>query len=338
MSAYTDYIDSLNPTLCMHFDGVTTQTGSTTVTTPTPAHTNWGAGITKGTPMCAEFTGTEACDYGDSDDINVGGPWYTRTYSLWATYEDPTIDSLIYNEGANVRNTSLYFGIGGVPVYVMDNDADTNPGCPWSEAIFGPVCRKDIPYHLGMTWHGNGVDYSYLKAYLNGVLIQEKPIYKFGTTEVGGRYNAHSGNIEIGLGQTIIVSQQTFDVSYHKGRVANVAVWDGVDLGDSVMYQLFAQGADTVTSQITFTNIPPGTDIRMFEMNSGVVGNQIDFDLNNSTGSAVLDYQVDVAKDVRICVAHIDYTLKQFDVSLPREGTTYDVGLLLKQDRWYKNP
>ncbi len=341
MTAYSDYIDSLAPDHYWQLDGVSTNTGSVTLTTQTPLGYVAGAPITIDNINSASFDGTNSLDYGDSS-LNVGGPWTQRSYSVWATWTDPNRDSLIYNEGANVRNMSIYYSLGGVPAYIVDNDADSNPGQPWSEAIFGPALEADKPYHLGMVWESDLTNGSYVRAYLNGVLIQEKPVYENNTTNPGGRLEAHSGNIELGLGQTIIVSGQTFNVSNHVGRIAHCAVWDGVLLNDSQMYQLFAQGADTTTATATFTNVPAGLEVRLYELDAlgGTVQSEFGGVESSAGGTETITYNVAVTVPARIALvppgsgAQIYYT----DIDLPRDGQSFQTDLLLQVDRNYSNP
>lgn len=340
MSAYTDYIDSLSPGHCWHLDGNSTNTGSVSLTTQTPSGYLAGSPITKGATNSCLFNGTNAMDYGDSS-YNVGGPWTRRTYSLWGTWDDANYDNLLYNEGAGVRNMSLYFSIGGVPAYIADNDADSNPGQPWSQAIYGPATRQDIPYHMAYTWFGSSTStYSFIRAFLNGVLLQEKEILNNAGDTPGGQLNAHSGNIELGLGQQIIVSGQTFNVSNARGRLANCAVWDGVNLDDATIYQLFAQGADTIPNPLTLTNVPAGTEVRIYELTAlgGTVVQELGGVETSTGGTEVINYDCIISVPARVTLVNVDKRVYQADLDLPREGTTLDAGLLLRDDRWYSNP
>lgn len=338
-SAYETHIDSLNPDHYWPLDGSASHTGSASLSISLPAGYLSGAPLTKGASASGLFDGSNALDYGDSV-LNLGGPWDKRSYSCWGTWTNPNQDSLLYNEGAGVRNMSLYFGLGGVPAYIVDNDADSGPGQPWSQAIFGPALRPDIPYHLGMVWESNiSNGRSYVKAYLNGKLLQEKEIFQNNTVTPGGVLNAHSGNIELGTGQQIIVSGQTFNVSRHVGRIAHCAVWDGVLLSDAQMLQLFELGADTTSCFATFTGVPLGTEIRIFELDA-LGGNFIqEFDgVESATESTVvLSYDCDVTVPIRIAIVSTDRKNFYTDVLMPRDGRTFPADLLSRPDRNYSN-
>lgn len=349
MSAYTDYIDSLSPGHVWHLDGTSTHTGSVSLSTTTPAGYLAGAPITKGATNSASFDGNNSLDYGDSA-YNVGGPWFRRSYTLWATFDDPNRDSLLYNEGAGVRNMSLYFGVGGVPAYIADNDADNNPGQPWSQGIYGPALRQGIPYHMGYVWDSinrgqvisnpDSTNNSYMTAYLNGVPIQTKLIFQDGTNNSGGQLNSHSGNIELGLGQQIIISGQTFDVSNHVGLLANCAVWDGVVLTDAQMWELFAQGAAQITSPCIFENVPVGADIFLYELDAlgGTVQSTFGTVIGSAGGTESINYTVEITQPARLVIVDLSKQVFSQDVTLQREQTTFPVDLLLLNDRVYNNP
>jgi len=338
---YQDYINSLTPQHFWMLDGDVLNTGNVTLSQAPPStNVTFVPAICKTAIQCASFNGTsQSLDYGDSS-LNGGGPWFTRSYSLWGTFNDPTVDSLMYNEGANVRNMSIYFGIGGVPAYIADNDADSNPGQPWSSAIFGQALEAGKPYHLGMTWHGNGVDDSYLRAYLNGVKIQEKAIFQNNTQNPGGQLQSHLGNIELGLNQTIIVSGQTFNVSLHNGLLQACAVWDGLDVGDAVMEQLYLRGAAEVTSTATFNNAPDGTEIRLYSLDiNGDISTEFGLGIESTLGgTAAIDYQVETTTQARLIILNINFVVYDEIVSLERDGTSFPVDLLLTNDRNYSNP
>jgi hypothetical protein len=344
MGAFQDYIDSLLPDHYWRLDGVSTNTGSVSLTNDTPVGYVAGTPITAGATNSGSFNGTNSLDYGDSS-LNVGGPWFTRSYSVFATFSDPNRDSLIYNEGANVRNFSIYYSLGGVPAYIVDNDADSGPGQPWSEAIYGPALIADRPYHLGMVWQTLGAGTigggSYVTAYLEGVPIQTKLVFENNSSNAGGQFNAHTGNIELGLGQTIIVSGQTFNVSNHVGLIADCAVWDGVVISDAQMLQMFELGAVPVTAQAVFTNVPVGTEIRVFELDAlgGTVQSEFGGVESSTGGTESVSYTVTLNTPARIAIippgsgGQIVYS----DQNLPRAGAAFPVDLLLIQDRVYAN-
>lgn len=338
MGAYQDFIDSLSPDHYWRLDGNSTNTGITVLTNQTPAGYVSGVPLTQGSTNSGSFSGSNSLDYGDST-LNLGGPWSQRSYSCWATFDDPNRDSLVYNEGANVRNFSLYFSLGGVPAYIVDNDADSGPGQPWSQAIYGPALVQGKAYHMGMVWESNNPTEAYVKAYLDGVLIQRKEITNNAGDEVGGLFNAHSGNIELGLGQTIIVSGQTFNVSNHVGLIQDCAVWDGVLLTDAQMLQLFQDGALPATATATFTNVPAGTRIVLMELDSigGVVLSTFG-ELTSAGGTETISYTAAVTVPARLVIVDLAANVISQDILLPRAGQTFPADLLLNVDRVFENP
>ncbi len=341
---YTTYIQGLAPDHYWPLDGASTNVGSVALTTQTPAGYIAGDPITVGKTNSALFNGTNSLDYGDSS-LNVGGPWVTRSYTMWGTFTDRLRDSLCANAGASVRNISMYFALGGVPAYLFSNDADSNPGQPWSQAIFGPALKTDTPYHMGMVWQSLGAGTvgggSYMRAYLNGVLLEEKLIFQNNTNLAGGQMNAHSGNIELGLGQTIIVSGQTFNVSDHVGRLADVAVWDGVVLDDATMLELYTRGALPTDADLTLTDVPAGTEVRAWELDAlgGSIVQEFSGGVEESAGGTeTITYQAAVEVPARIALVNLDRRVFYTDRLLPREGLTLPANLLLRSDIVYVNP
>jgi hypothetical protein len=346
MGAFQDLIDSLSPDHYWRLDGNSTNTGTVSLTNDTPSGYLAGDPITDDATNSGLFNGTNSLDYGDSS-LNAGGPWFTRSYSVFATFTDPTRDSLIFNAGASTRNISMYYAFGGVPAYLFSNDADSGPGQPWSQAIFGPALELDRPYHMGMVWQSLGAGTvgggSYMTAYLEGEVLQTKLIFENNTNLAGGQMNAHTGNIEIGLGQTIIVSGQTFNVSNHVGRVADCAVWDGVVISDAQMRQFFELGAVPVTSTVTFINVPDNTEVRVFELDAlgGSVLSEYPGGVESSSGGVVsITYSVLLNQPARIALVPPGSGGQVFyaDQLLPRAGVTFPADLLLLQDRVYSNP
>jgi len=240
------------------------------------------------------------------------------------------------------------FGIGGVPVYIADNDNDTDAGCPWSQAVVGPKLKINTPYHLAYVWESDrvdtgpdGKDRSYIRCFLNGRLVQEKEIYKWDTTnneeiltEAGGQLNDHSGNIEIGGDRTLIVSKKTFSTPVVNLTISDVAWWDNVLLGDAQIWELFKRGATNTTATLTLTNIPTGSEVRLFDSNAPY--NEIGVGVEtSSTNEYSIDYTVASTIDARLVIIAPNKTVFSKIITLPREGTIMDSSVLLKEDRNY---
>ena len=355
MSAYQDYIISLTPNhyWIMETDSSDSGFGSSTTTlNPTRAGVTYdGSPITAGSASCARFVDSYL-DFGDADDVNVtNSPWFRRSYSMWATADRFDANSMLYSEGGSVRNMTTMFALGGTVQYIADNDSDSNPGCPWSQSVVSPKIKLDTPYHIAYTWESDRTDTgpegkgrSYMRCYLNGRFIGEKEIYKWDTTnneeiltEPGGQLNAHSGNIVLGQGRTIIVSKKTFAPANHQGRLSDVAMWDNVLLTDAQMWELFARGAMDTTATVTFTGLTNGTEIRLFETTAPYdeVGTGVE---SSSTPSVSIDYTVASTVDLRLVIIAPGKQVFSKIITLPREDSEINAGLLLKDDLTYRNP
>lgn len=355
MAAYQDYILSLTPNhyWILHSDSADSGFGSpTTILNPAYAGVTYdGTPITAGATSSTRFASSRL-DFGDANDVNVsGGPWFRRSYSMWATADDFNTNLMLYSEGGGVRNMTTMFALGGTVQYIADNDSDTQAGCPWSQAVNSPKIKTNTPYHIGFVWESDRTDTglegkgrSYMRCYLNGKFIGEKEIYKWDTTnnveiltEPGGQLNVHSGNIVIGQGRNIIVSKKQFSPASHRGLVSDVAMWDGVILSDAEMWELFKRGAVDTTSTVTFTNIPDGSEVRMFstiepydEIGTGVE--------TSNTNEYSIDYTVASTVDARLVIIAPGKQVFSKIITFPREDSKINAGLLLEDDRNYKNP
>ena len=359
MSDYQDYVRSLTPNHYTDMDGDAVDSGfGSAYTTPNPTATDAtydNHPLTAGAVHSVHLQNSARLDFGDANDVNVtGSPWFRRTYSVWAETSSFDNNFSIFSEGGSVRNMTIMFGIGGVPVYIADNDSDSDEGCPWSQAVVGPNLKLNTPYHFGMIWESDRADTgpegkgrSYLRAFLNGRFIQEKEIYKWDTsaneeilTEPGGQLNAHSGNIELGGARSIIVSKKVFSTGALTGYISDNAIWDNVILTDDQMWQLFVRGATDTTTTVTFTNVPVGSEIRAYNIDGNghgttEAGTGIETSVANTFA---MDYTVASTIDLRIIIISPDYTIFSKIVTLPREDSTLDVSLLMREDRNYSNP
>lgn len=348
---YQEYIETLLANIYTPLDGNSTNIGSSTLTTQSPTNvdvTYPATPITKDSTYAARFDNTDGhLNYQDSPDINTGGPWFRRTYSVWATSDDFDANYSIFSEGGSVRNMTLMFGLGGVPVYIADNDSDSQAGCPWSQAVTGPKLNPNEPYHIGMVWESDrsdtgpeGKNRSFVRGYLNGRFVGEKEIYKWDNnlneeilTEPGGQLNAHSGDIEYGGIRSIIVSKQVFSTAGLNGLMAHNAVWDGVLLTDDDMWELFSRAALPITATCSFVNIPVGSEVRLYEGQTELGGVE-------TSVSDTLDVNYTVADEVDLRVALITPGNKiyQETITMPREGYTVFCDLLPVVDRVFENP
>ncbi len=354
MAAYQDYISSLTPNHYWKFDTDTADSGfGDDLTTEGDTDSNVthdGVGLTEGSANSTRFTGAGYLDFGDANDVNLTGPWFRRTYSMWAQADDFDSNLMLFSEGGSVRNMTTMFALGGTVQYIADNDSDTQAGCPWSQSVVSPKIKLNTPYHIAYTWESDRVDTgpdgkgrSFMRCFLNGRMVGEKEIYKWDTTaneeiltEPGGQLNAHSGNIVIGQGRTIIVSKKTFAPENHRGLFQDCAMWDNVLLDDDVMWQLFAKGAKDTTATVTFTNIEDGTEVRIFDNESPYdeIGTGIE---NSVLPTLSIDYTVASTIDARLVIIATGKEVFSKVVTLPREDTTIDLSVLLRKDRNYKN-
>jgi len=341
---------SLTPNHYMNLESDSTDRGfGAAIGKPTPAGYVQGMAITAGAAGSASLTGNKF-NYKDASDTNISNVWFRRTYSCWATTNSFSNNFSIYSEGGSVRNMTIMFGLGGVPVYIADNDSDNDPGCPWSQAVVGPKLKLNTPYHMGYVWESDRTDTgpegkgrTYIRCYLNGRMIGEKEIYKWDTganeeilDEPGGQLNAHSGDIEIGGARNIIVSKKTFTTGALTGLVADVCWWDGELLDDATMWELFKRGATDTTSTVTFTGLSDGTEIRLFDSQSpyGEIGVGVE---NTVAPSVTVDYTVASTVDVRLVIIAPGKRIFSEVITLPREDSEINAGLLLQDDLAYRN-
>ena len=355
MSAYQDYITSLTPNhyWILESDSADSGFGSATTTlNPTNANVTYdGSPMVQGATTSARFA-NGYLDFGDAADVNVtGAPWFRRSYSMWAQADKDDANYMLYSEGGSVRNMTTMFALGGTVQYIADNDSDTNPGCPWSQSVVSGKIKKNVPYHIAYIWESDRADTgpegkgrSYMRCFLNGRFIGEKEIYKWDTTnneeiltEPGGQLNAHSGNIVIGQGRSIIVSKKTFSPKSHQGLVSDVAMWDNVLLDDDTIWQLFERGALPTTATLTLTDLTNGSEVRLFDSQSPYdeIGVGVE---NSSTPTVSIDYTVASTVDARLVIDTPNKQIFSKIITLPREDSSINANLLLKDDLTYRNP
>ncbi len=356
MSAYQDYILSLTPNHYWKFETDTADSGfGSTLTNEGNTNANVthdGVALTEGSANSTKFNGAGYLDFGDADDVNINGnPWFRRSYSMWASADNFDSNLMLYSEGGSVRNMTTMFALGGTVQYIADNDSDSDAGCPWSQSVVSPKIKANTPYHIAYIWESDRVDTgndgkgrSFMRCFLNGRMIGEKEIYKWDTTnneeiltEAGGQLNAHSGNIVIGQGRTIIVSKKTFAPENHNGLFQDCAMWDNVLLDDDTMWQLFVRGAKDTTATVTFTGLEDGTEIRMFDSESPFdeIGTGVE---SSSTPTVSIDYTVASTIDARLVIIAPNKKIFSEIVTFPREDSEINAGLLTKDDLTYRNP
>lgn len=355
MSDYQDYVKSLTPNHYWIFETDSSDSGygsATTTLNPTNANVTYdGTALTAGSANSAKFA-NGYLDFGDAADVNVtGNPWFRRSYSMWAQADKDDANYMLYSEGGGVRNMTTMFALGGTVQYIADNDGDTDPGCPWSQSVVSPKIKKNVPYHIAYVWESDRTDTgpdgkgrSYMRCFLNGRMIGEKEIYKWDTTnneeiltEPGGQLNGHSGNIVFGQGRSIIVSKKTFSPKTLQGLASDVAMWDGVILTDDQIWQLFIRGAKDTTATVTFTNVPTGSEVRLFAKDSPY--SEIGTGVETSSSSEVsIDYTVASTVDVRLVIISPGKKVFSEITTLPREDSIINAGLLAKDDLTYRNP
>jgi len=354
VSDYQDYIISLTPSHYWKMETDSSDSGfgsATTTLNPTRTGVDYtGSPITKGSVSCSKFADSYL-DFGDAADVNVtGNPWFRRSYSMWATAERFDANSMLYSEGGSIRNMTTMFALGGTVQYIADNDSDSDAGCPWSQSVVSPKIKLNTPYHIAYVWESDRTDTgpdgkgrSYMRCFLNGRFIGEKEIYKWDSTnneeiltEPGGQLNAHSGNIVMCQGRTIIVSKKTFSPANHQGLLSDVALWDGVILTDEQMWQLFKRGAIDTTATLTITGLESGTEVRLFDSESPYdeIGTGVE---NSATSSWSIDYTVASTIDARLVIIANGKRVFSEIVTLPREDNEMNGALLLKQDLTYEN-
>jgi len=258
---------------------------------------------------------------------------------------------MLFSEGGSVRNMTTMFALGGTVQYIADNDSDSDAGCPWSQSVVSPKIKLNTPYHITYVWESDradigpdGKDRSYMRCFLNGRMIGEKSIYKWDATnneeiltEPGGQLNAHSGDIVFGQGRSIIVSKKTFSPAHHQGLFSDMALWDGVILTDAQIWQLFIRGARETNAAITFTDVPTGSELRLFDSETPYdeIGTGVE---TSSTSSVSISYTVASTVDARLVIIAPDKKIFSEIVTLPREDSEINAGLLLKDDLTYRNP
>ena len=355
MSAYQDYIISLTPNHYWKLEADSADSGfgsATTTLNPTRAGVTYdGTAMVQGAVNSAKFANSYL-DFGDAADVNVtGSPWFRRSYSMWAQADKDDANFMLYSEGGSVRNMTTMFALGGTVQYIADNDSDTDPGCPWSQSVVSGKIKLNTPYHIAYVWESDrgdtgpdGKNRSYMRCFLNGRMIGEKEIYKWDTTnneeiltEPGGQLNAHSGNIVLGQGRAIVVSKKTFTPASHQGLLSDVAMWDGRILTDAEIWELFKRGAKDTTATLTLTNLTNGTEVRLFNELSPYdeIGVGVE---NSSTSSYSIDYTVASTVDARLVIIAPNKKVFSEIVTLPREDSSMNAGLLLADDLTYRNP
>jgi len=320
--AYIDTVNAMNP---VHFWDLRTSSADI------------GTGTTlDGTDTNMEY---ESCDlvagYTNGASFNLDGSIAIATSSdldniactekTISLFIKPTLDTLVFDIikiGSDSGGMYICMGAGLVPMVGIVNSTE-------GTAFFGTPIRINEPTHLLVEFNNGSV-----KLYQNGELTIDD-------TSSITTIPASSSGTKIGENATVMVGTSTFQTYDLHAKLGMLCTWNSL-LTTQQKTALFNDGAQSVTRQLNFVNLPEKTEVRVYDIdnNLDLLDGGVEF-IDGVTGSDIsIDFDVLVSLNVRVVLHNVEAKLETFnaDIALGRNDATYDGALILRPDRNYNNP
>jgi hypothetical protein len=137
------------------------------------------------------FDGTDDMEIANTTDLNSGGPWDERTFTVaFKTGADVTTRMSVYEEGGGLRGIIFYIE-GGFLYAGMYNGNNDGAASPWTAAYLSAAVSPNTEYVLTFIYDGGTVTSNgYTSAYLNGSLMGTSlgvgTFYGHNNTRIGG--------------------------------------------------------------------------------------------------------------------------------------------------------
>jgi len=279
-------------------------------------------GIVYETPLFSEDTssahferGTDAIAFATSTDLDN----MVVTQRTFSCLIQPTLDTLpfgIFSTG----NFDIFLAGGMVPAIVI-NDGVSNV------VLYGRALTINETANLVCTYNA-GV----IRIFIDGKEVATRADAPTSIPATTG--GSTTDPFTVGLSNAI-----NHTVYNYSGFLSNMAVWNSVISDVNIFNTLFLGGATSKLANAAFTNIPDKTEVRMFDINAGLVEIDIGKEYAASMPDLSLSYSVVDSLLVRLVIMNVEDRFLTFysDIELQREGVSFPVDLLLKQDRVYDN-
>lgn len=319
--AYSDVVNAMSPVHYWRLEGNSNDTGTGTTLNGTDTSMEYGTdSVVAGVTNNASFNLDGSIAIATSSDLD-NMTITQRTVSFWII---PTLDTLVFGlfqTGNTTAGLDITMSAGVIPTIgiVSGSTADN---------YYGSALRANEPNHILVEYNAGSV-----RMYCNGNLVIDETSTKtsISATTAGSRIGKN-GSIRVGSG--------TFTIYDLSAKMSNLAVWNSV-LTAQQKSDLFTSGAQTITRTIHFVNLPQKTEVRVYDIDAGLVLlGGVEF-IDNITGPDLdVDFDVLTTLNTRIVLHNVEGFKLHFetDIAHGRQDYTYNGDLLLTDDLTYSNP
>ena len=204
----------------------------------------------------------ESLEIANNTDINVGGPYSQRTYSVvFRTGTNINTRQVIYEEGGGTRGLVIYI-FNGELYFGAYNEANDGAGSPWTFRSVKTAIAAETTYVMTNVFFGTPGNTGTLQTYLDGSFLSS-------ASGVGLLYD-HGANISIGQNGdgNIMESGNVGAGNYFNGQIGELLIYNNVlDNNKITILNNYLAAKYGVT--------PTGNDIYAYDTNA-----EGDFDFN----------------------------------------------------------
>lgn len=297
-------------------DGIQTSLLASSVTTSGPPLHPTATGS-------SEFTRSSDRLYSNSvSDLN-GISVTARSVSMVL---HPTLDTLpqaLVTIGTTTAGMQCFMAGGMVPALSVTNGSTT-------ETVFA-----DYPLTVNQTAQLVFVfDAGTLRIYVDGRPVAESSA---GPASIpASATGLQIGNAGVSTSGAVPTPGGDFTIYTLEGFVSDVAVWNSALTESQIYDDLFGQQALDITAQLTFTDVPDLTEVRVFDIDNSLVELGSGIEVAQGVTTVTVDYNVATTVNARITLVNATtFEIFQADVVLTRRGGTFQADLLLQGDRNY---
>ncbi len=238
----------------------------------------------------------------------------------------PTLDTLpftLVKIGSDTAGIHCFLAGGMVPAFTCVSGGST-------VTLFSTqALRINTAYNIVFQFAAGT-----MRIYVDGLLTAEE------STGVPTTIAASTAGTDIGgagaTSGTIAIPGGTFTVYTLSAYLSDLAIWNTA-LSATVIYDtLFTQSASVRATDVTFFNVPPLTETRMFDLDNSLAELGTGDEVTQTTEDVTITFNVQTVVNARICLVNAtQFEIFQADVEIPRLGATFDASLLLLPDRNY---
>lgn len=245
-----------------------------------------------------------------------------RTVSMMLNVDLDTLSQTLVSIGNTAQGMHCFLAAGVVPACSVVSGGTTVTAFADRPLSVGETANVVFRYNAGTA-----------EIFIDGILV---------ASESGGPASVAASTVGADFGgdnsadQVIPIPGGTFTIYTHGGRMSDIAIWNTA-LSDTDIYDtLFASSAQARTATAVFTNVPPKTEVRIFDAATlAEVGTGVEYQA--ATGTVTISYPVTTTLQALVVLVNVEdpQIVVSSDTTLPREGASFPADLLFRVDRVY---